>query len=78
MIVTPGKIYRALGKSADCGGCMPLFLSTMRSNENLKVFMQPPILKGSATQDDGYGHETPATVLSGNMVERSQIAYLGP
>ncbi|MDZ7907226.1 MAG: (2Fe-2S)-binding protein [Gemmobacter sp.] len=22
-IVTPGKIYHALGKRADCGGCMP-------------------------------------------------------
>ncbi|MCK7475068.1 MAG: (2Fe-2S)-binding protein [Rhodopseudomonas palustris] len=26
-IVTPGKIYRALGKRADCGGCMPHFLT---------------------------------------------------
>lgn len=39
-IITPGKVYRALGKSADCGSCMPLFLSTMRRNENLKVPMQ--------------------------------------
>ncbi|OOY22509.1 (2Fe-2S)-binding protein [Thioclava sediminum] len=36
-IITPGKIYHALGKRADCGGCMPLFLSTMRKNTNLKV-----------------------------------------
>ncbi|KEP70973.1 (2Fe-2S)-binding protein [Thioclava sp. BHET1] len=36
-IITPGKIYRALGKRADCGGCMPLFLSTMKANTNLKV-----------------------------------------
>jgi bacterioferritin-associated ferredoxin len=36
-IISPGKIYHALGKSADCGGCMPLFLETMRSNENLGV-----------------------------------------
>ncbi len=36
-IISPGKIYHALGKSADCGGCMPLFLSTMRSNSNLEV-----------------------------------------
>lgn len=40
-LVTPGKIYHALGKSADCGGCMPLFLSTMRNNSNLEV---PPVL----------------------------------
>lgn len=36
-IITPGKIYHALGKRADCGGCMPLFLSTMRSNANFGV-----------------------------------------
>ena len=36
-IITPGKIYHALGKSADCGGCMPLFLDTMRLNDNLSV-----------------------------------------
>lgn len=36
-LITPGKVYRALGKAADCGGCMPLFLSAMRSNKNLEV-----------------------------------------
>ena len=36
-LITPGKIYRALGKRADCGGCLPLFLSTMRANTNLEV-----------------------------------------
>ncbi len=39
-IITPGKIYRALGKTVDCGSCMPLFLSTMRRNDNLEVPMQ--------------------------------------
>jgi bacterioferritin-associated ferredoxin len=38
-LITPGKIYHALGKAADCGGCMPLFLSTMRRNDNLNVPM---------------------------------------
>jgi bacterioferritin-associated ferredoxin len=36
-VITPGKIYHALGKRADCGGCMPLFLNTMRANENFRV-----------------------------------------
>jgi bacterioferritin-associated ferredoxin len=36
-IITPGKIYHALGRRADCGGCMPLFLATMRQNDNLEV-----------------------------------------
>jgi bacterioferritin-associated ferredoxin len=37
VIVTPGKVYRALGKRADCGGCLPLFLATMQRNDNLEV-----------------------------------------
>jgi bacterioferritin-associated ferredoxin len=36
-IVTPGRVYHALGKRADCGGCLPLFLATMRGNANLAV-----------------------------------------
>ncbi|MFV0243495.1 MAG: bacterioferritin-associated ferredoxin [Qingshengfaniella sp.] len=36
-IVTAGKIYRALGKRAECGGCMALFVVSMRSNPNLIV-----------------------------------------
>lgn len=50
-IITPGKIYHALGKSADCGGCMPLFLDTMRSNDNLEVPMQLRTLRSGATQE---------------------------
>lgn len=46
-IITPGKIYKALGKKADCGGCMPLFVSTMRSNPNLGVPLQLQDLKKS-------------------------------
>lgn len=41
-IINPGKVYHALGKAADCGGCMPLFLATMRANKNLEV---PPDLR---------------------------------
>jgi bacterioferritin-associated ferredoxin len=37
VVITPGRIYRALGKSADCGGCVPLFLATMRKNDNFAV-----------------------------------------
>lgn len=48
-IVTPGKIYHALGKAADCGGCMPNFLSTMRGNDNLQV---PPALRDLRSQPD--------------------------
>lgn len=55
-IITPGKIYHALGKRADCGGCMPLFLDTMRHCDNLGV--APPILRAQpgikkGTQNEG-------------------------
>jgi bacterioferritin-associated ferredoxin len=36
-VITAGKIYRALGKRADCGGCMPLFLDTMRTTDGFRV-----------------------------------------
>jgi len=36
-IITAGKIYHALGKAADCGGCMPLFLDTMRASPGFAV-----------------------------------------
>jgi hypothetical protein len=36
-IITPGRIYRALGKRADCGDCLSLFIDTMERSENLGV-----------------------------------------
>lgn len=54
-LITPGKIYRALGKKADCGGCMPLFLQTMSENANLEI---PPELRAlRPAPDKGKGHE---------------------
>ena len=38
-IITPGKIYRALGKRADCGGCLPLVLDTMQGCVSFEVPM---------------------------------------
>ncbi|WP_370213476.1 bacterioferritin-associated ferredoxin [Roseovarius sp.] len=51
-LITPGKIYRALGKQADCGGCMPLFLATMRKNANLEVPMELRGLRARTTKDN--------------------------
>lgn len=53
-IITPGKVYRALGKRADCGGCMPLFLDTMRGCDNLAV---PSVLRGLKSTYMGDAHE---------------------
>jgi bacterioferritin-associated ferredoxin len=36
-LITPGKIYRALGKSAECGGCIRLFVESMRADDKLAV-----------------------------------------
>lgn len=36
-IITPGKIYHALGKKPDCGGCLDLFIGTMEKSDNLGV-----------------------------------------
>lgn len=47
-LITPRKVYRALGRAADCGGCLPLFLDTMRGCDSLPVAPRgavPPALK---------------------------------
>jgi len=36
-LITPGKVYRALGTSPDCGGCVRLFVAEMRHNPRLRV-----------------------------------------
>ncbi|TNF61058.1 MAG: (2Fe-2S)-binding protein [Rhodobacteraceae bacterium] len=36
-LITPRKVYRALGLEPDCAGCLPLFLDTMRRNGNLAI-----------------------------------------
>lgn len=54
-IITPGKIYHALGKRADCGGCMPLFLDTMRACDKLGV--APPILRPRTDSKKEASHE---------------------
>ncbi|MGL5008536.1 MAG: (2Fe-2S)-binding protein [Paracoccaceae bacterium] len=54
-IITPGKIYHALGKRADCGGCMPVFLDTMRRSDSFQV---PMNLRGlRRATDTGKDHE---------------------
>ncbi len=50
-IITPRKVYRALGKAADCGGCVSLFVDTMRRNDNLEVPMQLRALRRAAPQE---------------------------
>ena len=44
-LVTPGKVYRALGKRADCGGCMPLFLDTLRQVPAFRIPTSPDPLR---------------------------------
>ncbi len=43
VLITPNKVYHALGKAPNCGGCMPLFLSTMRGNDNFRIPDDGPI-----------------------------------
>ena len=48
-IITPGKVYRALGKKADCGGCLPLFMATMSACPSHQVPAETPILRAERT-----------------------------
>ena len=50
-LITPGKVYRALGKRADCGGCLPLFVDTMAACDTLEVPMNLRGLRRATTQE---------------------------
>lgn len=56
-IITAGKVYRALGHRPDCGGCMPLFLDTMRRSDGFEVpntnTALPPILRNLRSVSGG-------------------------
>jgi bacterioferritin-associated ferredoxin len=53
-IITPGKVYRALGKTPDCGGCIALFVATMRQNRSTAVPTDVPAdLLGLRTLSSG-------------------------
>ncbi|WP_114965610.1 (2Fe-2S)-binding protein [Alkalilacustris brevis] len=56
-IITPGKVYRALGQRADCGGCLPLFLDTMRECATLEV---PVELRGLRQPGTGHARQSQA------------------
>lgn len=58
-IITPGKVWRALGKRPDCGGCLPLLLDTMLSCDTLEVPLnlrgrsRAPEATGRGSKDEG-------------------------
>jgi xanthine/CO dehydrogenase XdhC/CoxF family maturation factor len=41
-LIPPGKIYRALGKSTECGGCIRLFVERMRSDAQTAAAAELP------------------------------------
>ncbi len=53
-IITPGKVYRALGKRPECGGCLPLFAARMQGDENMAVPVDfPEELRGLRATIEG-------------------------
>ena len=51
-IITPVKIYHALGKTPVCGGCMKLFVASMRANPNLKVPVELRVLRSTTARSN--------------------------
>lgn len=49
-VITPGKVWRALGKRPDCGGCLPLFLEQMGKCDTLEVPINLRGLRRATTQ----------------------------
>ena len=69
-LITPGKIYRVLGKVADCGGCMTLFLDTMRNNPNLKISLELHNLKGFPREDSKHAGQQQSHRLPQSRIEK--------
>ncbi|MCZ7676041.1 MAG: (2Fe-2S)-binding protein [Roseovarius sp.] len=38
-LITTGKVFRALGRRSQCGGCLPLFLDTMQQCDSFVIPM---------------------------------------
>ena len=51
-LITPGKVYRALGKRAECGGCLPVFLDTMHQCDTFVIPTEALADGGAASQGD--------------------------
>jgi bacterioferritin-associated ferredoxin len=51
-LITPGKVYRALGKRADCGGCLPVFLDTMHQCDTFVIPTEAGADGAAASQGD--------------------------
>lgn len=56
-VITPGKVYHTLGKRADCGGCMPLFLDTMRGCASFRIAATDPSSQPIPNLGTGTYHE---------------------
>jgi bacterioferritin-associated ferredoxin len=51
-IITPGKVYRALGKRANCGGCLPRFVDALQGCDGFEVPMELRGLRRGTTQGE--------------------------
>src|SRR5690625_603493 len=72
-VITPGKVYRALGKRPVCGGCATLFASTVHSSQSRAILDgMPPELRNLGTEMKGHanhegrrqGHRIPESSAS--------------
>jgi len=63
VVITPGRVYRALGKRPNCGGCLSLFVEIMQDDRNTAVPVELRGLRARLKGDRGderrqEGHRT--------------------
>lgn len=63
-VITPGKVYRALGKRPDCGGCIALFVDSLRRDLHSGVPSELRNLRAEIQEEDSHegrrqGHRIP-------------------
>lgn len=51
VLITPGKVYRALGKKAVCGGCARMFVQTIHARKSDELPAELQGLRASVSRD---------------------------
>lgn len=69
-VITPRKVYRALGKVPECGGCMKLFVATLRANPNICVPVELQNLKANTQEGLSYEGRPKGSRVSQQSVAR--------
>ena len=70
-VVTPGKVYRALGKRPDCGGCIAHFVAAIECQVTTGV---PDLKRNLPGQKSGKGDVSDEGQRESHRLSQSRVA----